>query len=644
MSPSPPQPCNAAGSTPSHRLSLVVCAVVCFGLGAGYSSTTLKTQLKMAVQRLMMHRNKKSNSVSVDSKQVAILLQQSKDESARIRCEAIIHEKNLITAMELLTLMCELLVARTQLITASKVCPVDLEEGIASIIYCASRVEIPELKTIAEQFGSKYGKDWASRHADNASLKVNQRIIDKLSIQPPPFEVVLNMLHEIAATYSVEWKPDMAALESGIVDHSNPERLGSIARIPAPAGSSDAVQPPPPPPNNVSLAQPAALAGSAPPQYPLADPHLATPSLDAAAGSPSPFPGTLNLIIHRGRNILNLASQSDPHDLYVRLTNLNTGVTWKSDPDPYGGNNPVWHNNPKLPGLVHHFPVSVQDATTQIQIEIFQKNSGTFGIKDDRLLGQINLYADNLRANPQLQWYGLYLQSMQIGFLLMATQYLPLNASILSKDEIEQQRAWLADEDRRRHQQLNSPESLIPGGPHLPHGGADVAASSSSLPVDGGASSSSSLVDEPGAPPSHPPASRQSFGDRVESLFREPEESPPHDHSKNLSDIMRQQQNTNNTQTTNGTATTGTSADPAETNYEESFDLPSVPTHSAGSGRSGQGNSGSRGSSGGGGGGGHPSSSSGGGSGGLCGTVYARPPPKRDQDDDLEARLKRLNQ
>ncbi len=48
-----------------------------------------------------MHRNKKLNQISVESKVVALLLQAGKDESARIRCEAILHEKNLASAMEM---------------------------------------------------------------------------------------------------------------------------------------------------------------------------------------------------------------------------------------------------------------------------------------------------------------------------------------------------------------------------------------------------------------------------------------------------------------------------------------------------------------------------------------------------------------
>jgi hypothetical protein len=648
--------------------------------GAGYSAPTLKTQLKMAVQRLQMHRNKKSNQISVDSKQVAILMQQGKDESARIRCEAILHEKNLVTAMELLTLMCELLTARTALVTAAKTCPVDLEEGIASVVYCASRIEIPELKIIAEQFAAKFTKEWVLRHTDNQSGKVNQRIIDKLSIQPPPFEVVLNMLHEIAAQYQVDWQPDMAALESGVVDHSNPARLGTIARI---SGSSptaaDGAQPIAVPSErptqqqqsqqqpypSMLMPRPGAFgaAASSSNQYPIADPHLSAPAIDGQGLSP--FPGTLNIVIHRGRNILNLASQSDPHDVYVRVTNLSTGTTFKSGADPNGGSNPIWNGNPNIQNSVCHFPFSVQDATQQLQIELFQQNHGTFNLKQDKLLGQASFYADNLRANPQLQWYGVFLQSMQTGFLLMQTQYIPLNANVVSKEDLERQQMWLQQE---RQAGVISPHSLPqamqppggPGGPVTEPQYANYVHPTASFARPSSASSDHAA--QPGQ------RSRNSLSDRVKGLFTEHPDSPPHS-LKNLSDIVGQQQQPRSSIPASYDSTSVQSqsagqeapdvsyhamrdrqdgtppmpvqvmsnqaayAEEEQKSEEDVLDFPAVPTHSAGSGRNG----------------GKPPAATGGGSAGG-GTLYAaRPPPKvkskpPSEDESMEERFKRLNQ
>lgn len=454
-------------------------------MGVSYSAPTLKSHLKMAVQRLMMHRNKKTNQISVDSKAVAILLQQGKDESARIRCEAILHEKNLCIAYEMLQLMCELLGARVALVTASKECPSDLEEAISSVIYCSGRIEIPELKFIVQQYAAKYSSEWCTTHVDNASGKVHPRIVEKLAIIAPPFDVLLGMMQDIAATYNVEWKPDIQALEAGITDHSNPEKLGSIAKIgasptaaaptvaaqaPAAAAAASAAAAPAAKPQGNNVPAPVAGAASVG-GYPVASAAgSGKPVAMNPDGTPSPYPGTLNLILHRGRNFVNLASQSDPHDLYVVITNLMSKVRWKSEADPTGGSEPIWFENPRLPGAVSHFPLSIADAFQQVQIEVFQANTG-LKLHADRLLGSTVMYADSLRKNPGLQWYAVYNSNMEAGYLLLGTQFLPLNAVVLSQEELNNQRAWIEQEQQHAAaQQQQSPSSMAPVMQFLPPG------------------------------------------------------------------------------------------------------------------------------------------------------------------------------
>ena len=465
-------------------------------MGVSYSAPTLKSHLKMAVQRLLMHRNKKTNQISVDSKQVAILLQQSKDESARIRCEAILHEKNLCIAYEMLQLMCELLGARVALVTASKTCPNDLEEAIATVIYCSGRIEgIPELKFVVQQYAAKFSSEWCTTHVDNASGKVHPRVVEKLAIITPPFDVLLGMMQDIAATYNIEWKPDIQALEAGITDHSNPEKLGSIAKINAGGGAAAATPSAALTLATVAAQAPAAasVAAAAPAAKPQSD-SIAPPGGAGAGGSvvagfgkpvamqpdnslsstPSPYPGTLNLILHRGRNFVNLASQSDPHDLYVVITNLMSKVRWKSEADPTGGSEPIWFENPRLPNATHHFPLSIADAFQQVQIEVFQANSG-LKLHADRLLGSTVMYADTLRKNPGLQWYAVYNSNMEAGYLLLATQFLPLNAVVLSQEELNNQRAWIEQEQQHAmSQQQQSPSSMAPVMQFLPPQGQGV--------------------------------------------------------------------------------------------------------------------------------------------------------------------------
>lgn len=65
-------------------------------------------------------RNKKQNLVKVQKRQIADLLQQQKDESARIKVENIIREDYQVESYDILQLFCDLLQTRIQLIAESK--------------------------------------------------------------------------------------------------------------------------------------------------------------------------------------------------------------------------------------------------------------------------------------------------------------------------------------------------------------------------------------------------------------------------------------------------------------------------------------------------------------------------------------------
>ena len=90
-------------------------------------------------------------------KDLATLLANDKEEMARIKCEGYFHLNNMIVCCEILALMCELLIQRIGLITSAKTCPPDLVQAVATIIYCANRVEVPELKDVAMQLAAKFG-------------------------------------------------------------------------------------------------------------------------------------------------------------------------------------------------------------------------------------------------------------------------------------------------------------------------------------------------------------------------------------------------------------------------------------------------------------------------------------------------------
>lgn len=175
----------------------------------GYKESKLKPTLKMAVSRFNIASNKKSALMKQQMREIAKLLSESppKEEKARIRAEALIRDDGTIEAYEILQLSCELLSERIKLITASKFCPEDLRSTISTLMWASTRVDIKELVEVRKQFRAKYGKNFDTAALNNEDGVLNERIVAKLSVQPPTAFLVQTYLEKIADQFEVEWSP-----------------------------------------------------------------------------------------------------------------------------------------------------------------------------------------------------------------------------------------------------------------------------------------------------------------------------------------------------------------------------------------------------------------------------------------------------
>lgn len=178
----------------------------------GFKASKLKPQLKMAVSRFQIAANKKTALMKQQMREIAKLLAEEptpKEEKARIRAEALIREDDTVEAYEILSLECELVFERVKLIEATKECPEDLKCCISTIIWAADRVDIPELQEIRKQFRYKYGKKFEEACMNNVGGILNERVVAKLSVQPPSAYLVQTYLEKIADEFEVNWKPNV---------------------------------------------------------------------------------------------------------------------------------------------------------------------------------------------------------------------------------------------------------------------------------------------------------------------------------------------------------------------------------------------------------------------------------------------------
>ena len=179
----------------------------------------------MAIERIKIVINKKTSVVKHQKRDFATLLQENREEKARIRVESIIREDFLIESYSVIELLCELIHERAKYIASQKECPVDLVEAVSSIIWVASRVEIEELNGVRRQLVKKYGSSFASRADKNENDVVNTRLYNKLQVQPPTAHLINRYLEELAKEYHVDWSPT----DLGLADPHAPVPTPQVA-------------------------------------------------------------------------------------------------------------------------------------------------------------------------------------------------------------------------------------------------------------------------------------------------------------------------------------------------------------------------------------------------------------------------------
>jgi len=163
----------------------------------------------MATTRFQMASNKKAALIQQQKREIAAMLKEEppKEEKARIRAESLIREDNCVEAYEILMLNCELLAERIKLLSSTKECPPDLVSSISTLVWAADRVDIDELTFIKKQFKSKYGKQFEERAMNNVGGVLNDRVVSKLSVQPPAAYLVQVYLERICEEQGVKWTP-----------------------------------------------------------------------------------------------------------------------------------------------------------------------------------------------------------------------------------------------------------------------------------------------------------------------------------------------------------------------------------------------------------------------------------------------------
>ncbi|KAE9531292.1 hypothetical protein AGLY_010498 [Aphis glycines] len=191
-----------------------------FSSDANYSK--LKTNLRLALNRLKLLEKKKTELAQKARKEIADMVAAGKSERAKIRVEHIIREDYFVEALEIVEMFCDALLSRFGLLQQSKILDSSLAESVSSLLWVAPHIQadVSEMKVISDQLTQKFGKKYTEACRSENMDTVSEKLKHKLSLRPPPKILVEKYLIEISKNYNVPYEPDLQVMQEYEQSHS----------------------------------------------------------------------------------------------------------------------------------------------------------------------------------------------------------------------------------------------------------------------------------------------------------------------------------------------------------------------------------------------------------------------------------------
>lgn len=172
-----------------------------------YSIRFSKVNLRLALSRLKLQATKKRSNAKPQRREIAKMLSEAKEVTARALTEALIREERSLLAYDQLEIFCEQFLARLEAVSREKGMPTDLITCLCSVVYAAPRVDVEELKKVAANLELRYGTLWADSCHSNLHGQVHEKICDNLGIGRIKGSLVDAEMIKIAKEFDVDWSP-----------------------------------------------------------------------------------------------------------------------------------------------------------------------------------------------------------------------------------------------------------------------------------------------------------------------------------------------------------------------------------------------------------------------------------------------------
>ncbi|XWS16361.1 hypothetical protein CRYUN_Cryun34aG0079200 [Craigia yunnanensis] len=163
-----------------------------------------KSAIRMNKVRLETIKKKRNAVEKYLKNDIAELLRNGLDYNAYGRAEGLLIEQKRTACYTFIEQFTECISKHVSFMQKQSECPEECREAIPSLIYAAARfADLPELRDLRAIFTERYGNSLESY--------LNQEFVQKLKAEPPIKEMKLQLMHDIAQDFSIEW--DSKALE-----------------------------------------------------------------------------------------------------------------------------------------------------------------------------------------------------------------------------------------------------------------------------------------------------------------------------------------------------------------------------------------------------------------------------------------------
>ncbi|KAI4355653.1 hypothetical protein L6164_004403 [Bauhinia variegata] len=148
--------------------------------------------------RLDIIRKKKSSVQKYLKNDIAELLRLGLDINAYGRAEGLLVEQNMLSCYNFVEKFNECISNHLEDLSKQRDCPDECKEAVQSLIYAAAWfADLPELRELRTLFTEKFG--------NSLEPYISKEFVEKLRRVRPTREMKIQLLHDIAQEFSIEW-------------------------------------------------------------------------------------------------------------------------------------------------------------------------------------------------------------------------------------------------------------------------------------------------------------------------------------------------------------------------------------------------------------------------------------------------------